>query len=259
MIAAVLIGLAFAWTNEYPPLYRAEPVEIDSLLADARWAGLDLEGKLLALSRLRVGTPYALGSLGEEAGPDRDPLFRLDLADCTVLVVTDAALLHARSLDDARAWMRRIHYRDGEPSYATRYHFTIDRIGSSPYFEEITARAAPDSLLRTVRVHLNRTEAGGRLLEIPWSRKIAARYLPSALVTEEILDRLPAACGVAFVSERNIPRGFLVSHEGVLLERRLLQHASSAKGSVIETPLLAYLGAGGGGAAFDGVVFFAFR
>ncbi len=259
MIAAILIGLAIGWVNDYPPLDRAKPAEVDSLLADARWAGLDLEGKLLALSRLRVGTPYALGCLGEESGRDRDPLFRLDLADCTVLVVTDAALLHARSLEDARAWMRRIHYRDGEPSYATRYHFTIDRIFSSPFFEEIMDQAAPDSLLRTVEVHLNRKEGGGRLLDIPWSRKIVARYLPSSLVTEEALDRLPAACGVAFVSEKNVPTGFLVSHEGVLLERRVLQHASSAKGMVIETPLLAYLGKGGGGAGFDGVVFFAFR
>ncbi|MBM3319393.1 MAG: DUF1460 domain-containing protein [Candidatus Eisenbacteria bacterium] len=259
MIAALILLLPLAWVGEFPPLHRAERSEVDRLLRDERWAALDHEEKLLALARLRVGTPYALGCLGEEAEPDRDPLFRLDRADCTVLVVTNAALLRARSLDDARARIRSVHYRDEIPSYASRFHFTADRIVSSPFFADITRDAAPDSLLRLVRVLLNRKASGEALLPIPWEREMEMRYLPTARVTEEVLDRLPRACGVAFLAEKNIPNGFLVSHEGIVLGRRVLHHASSEAGEVVEVPLLSYLKRPSGADRFDGVLFYAFR
>ncbi|MFH1680342.1 MAG: N-acetylmuramoyl-L-alanine amidase-like domain-containing protein [Candidatus Eisenbacteria bacterium] len=259
MIGALLL-LSLALTREASPLLdRPDPAAIDSLLRGERWAALTTEEKLLALAPLRVGTLYALGCLGEEAEPDTDPLFRLDRADCTVLVVTDAALVHARSLDDARTAIRRIHYRDGTPSYAARYHFTTDRISSSPFFEEITSRAGPDSLLQAVRVFLNRKENGEPLLPIPWEREMIVRYLPCELLNEEVLDRLPPACGVAFVAEKNVRNGFLVSHEGLLLGRRTLHHASAGAGRVVEVPLLAYLQPSSGAFRFDGVLFFAFR
>lgn len=259
MIAALFAGLALSWLAEYPPLFRAEPAVVDSLLADERWVRLGKEEKLLALARLRTGTPYALGCLGEEAPPDTDPIFRLDRADCTVLVVTDAALLGARSLEEARALTRAIHYRDGVPSFATRFHFTSDRIASSPWFEEITASAVPDSALVPIRVTLNRKASGEALLPIDWSRERTMRYLPAGRIDERILDRLPRACGVAFVDESNARSGYLVSHEGILLERRTLHHASSAAGAVVDIPLLEYLRDAEGGTRFDGVLFFSFR
>jgi hypothetical protein len=259
MIAALVLLLPLAWIGEFPLLHQAERSEVDRLLRDERWAALDREEKLLALARLRVGTPYALGCLGEEEEPDTDPLFRLDRADCTVLVVTDAALLRARSLDGARAWIRRVHYRDETPSYASRFHFTEDRIVSSPFFADITPNAAPDSLLRPVRVFLNRKASREALLPIPWEREMEIRYLPTSRVTEEVLDQLPLACGVAFVAEKNIPHGFLVSHEGIVLRRRVLHHASSEAGEVVEVPLLSYLKRPSGVGRFDGVLFYAFR
>jgi hypothetical protein len=259
MIVPVLLAASLAWTGACPPLFRAPPGAIDSLLSDERWAALTVEERLLALAPLRAGTPYVLGCLGEGREPDPDPVFRLDQADCTVLVMTDAALVHARSLAEAVEWMARIHYRDGIPSYATRLHFTVDRILSSPFFEDLTAKVAPRGALRSVRVHFNRRKGGEPLLAIPWSRRALVRYLPAEEVTEEVLDRLPRACGVAFLAEKNIEKGFLASHEGLLLEGRTLHHASSASGRVVNVPFLAYLRGDGPEPRFDGVLFYAFR
>lgn len=258
MIGNILAALAIAWAGSFGPLHEAAPDRIDSLLGDPRWEALSPETKLLVLADLRLGTPYALGTLGEGRGADPDPIFRLDEADCTVLVMTDAVLLHARSLAECVPWMERIHYRDGVPSYESRYHFTADRIFGSRHFRDITGSALPDSLLREISATLNRNERGKRLLPIPWEREITVRYLPSDRVTPEILDRLPEACGVAFLDEKNGERGFLVSHEGILLSRRTLHHASSTAGRVTEVPLLSYLFPEDGVARFDGMLFFRF-
>ncbi|MBN1825312.1 MAG: DUF1460 domain-containing protein [Candidatus Eisenbacteria bacterium] len=254
MIAAALLGLCLGWTSGYPLLYEAPPERIDALLRDPHWTVLGVEEKLAALARLRIHTPYRIGCLGEGRDPDRDPLFRLDETDCTVLVVTSAALLHAGSLEEAEGAIRRIHYRGGQPSYENRYHFTLDRITASPFFEEITARAAPDSLLEGITVRLNRDSAGGRLLPIDWEREVTIRYLPARRMNRTVAARLPSACGIAFLRLANVPKGYLVAHEGILLDGDRLFHASSRAGRVVESPLFDYLENTG----FDGLLFYRF-
>lgn len=258
-MTGALLAAALTWTAAYGPLHEAPAARVDSLLADSRWRALSAEEKLIALAPLRVGTPYALGCLGEETPPDEDPFFRLDRADCTVLILTDAALLHATSLADARSWIERIGYRGVPASYENRYHFTADRITASPDFQDLTPALLPDSLLREVHVVLNRAEGGAPLLPIPWERDLRIRYLPASSLDGSILARLPAACGVAFVSEANIPRGFLVSHEGLLLGHEILHHASSSAGRVVDVPLLKYIRRVDGAFRWDGLIFFNFR
>ena len=239
-----------------PPVTGTFRSRIESLLGSDDWTASGGVERLKRLASLRTGTPYELGCLGEAEEPDRDPLFRLDKADCTVLVLTDAALVRSRSLDEAVDWMKKIHYRDGVPTYRSRFHFTVDRLLSSPAFREITAECFPDSLLRTVEVHLNRDARGETLLPIEWERFVSVRYLPSRLLTTDLLDLLPDACGVAFVDRKNVDRGFLVSHEGILLDQTRLHHASSSAGKVIETDLLDYIRTGEESSRFDGVLFF---
>jgi len=117
----------------------------------------------------------------------------------------------------------------------------------------------PESLLHAVAVVLNRTAEGKELLPLSWERAVVVRYLPAGLLTEEVLRRLPPACGVAFVREENGARGFLVSHEGILLGGLTLVHASSRAGEVAAVPLLEHVRGGDGGSSCDGVLFFRFR
>jgi hypothetical protein len=49
-----------------------------------------------------VGAPYLLSPLGEGAGPDPDPRFRLDAFDCMTFVETAVALGSASSLEEGR-------------------------------------------------------------------------------------------------------------------------------------------------------------
>ena len=95
--------------------------------------------RLKALSILRLNTPYKVGCLGEESGRDDDPIFRLDVADCTVFVLTNVALLHSQTVAEARGMMAILNYQsDSDITFENRLHFTINRNEVVKYFKDIT-------------------------------------------------------------------------------------------------------------------------
>ena len=251
-----------------PPLHTLAPAALDSLLGGLAARDPEFADRLRALALARVGAPYALGTLGEENAEDPDPVFRVDEADCTVLVLTTAALAHARSAVEARAWMGPLNYRrqgDAFPArYDTRLHFTEDRITASPLFRDLTPVVAAPAERKTVRVVLNRDATGKELLPLGWERALDVEYIPAAALAA-VLPRVPAVAGIAFVRESNVKRGFFVAHEGFLLDGRTLLHASQEVGRVATVDVLAYLSrsadpdpAKRGLPRFDGVLVYAF-
>jgi hypothetical protein len=194
----------------------------------------------------------------------------VDEADCTVLVLTTAALAHARSAAEAERWMGPANYRrqgDGFPAtYANRLHFTADRLHASPLFADVTTAVARPGELDTVRVVLNRQAAGRALLALDgWERPLDLAYVPAAALPA-VLERAPDLCGIAFVRRSNVARGFLVAHEGFLLDRRCLLHASADAKQVVAVGVLDYLLRTGdpdpsraGEPRFDGALLYRFR
>lgn len=227
-----------------PPLHMLSPAALDSLLGGLPARFPQFEDRLCALARARMGAPYALGTLGEENAEDPDPVFRVDEADCTVLVLTTAALAHARNRAEALVWMGPLNYRrrgDVFPiEYRNRLHFTEDRVTASPLFADLTAAVALPAERKTVSVTLNRNATGEELLPLGWERAITLDYVPAAKLAP-VLPRVPAVCGIAFVREATIPRGFFVAHEGFLLDRHVLLHASKENGKVATVDVLEYL------------------
>jgi len=244
------------------PLWLLPRDSVDARLADWQDEAPDVASRVRAILLARLGTPVRLGCLGEGAPPDTEPVFRLDEADCTVLVLTTAALSHARTLEQAECNMALANYRaegDRRPiTYGSRLHFTEDRLDASPYFCEITTRVVPESLLDAVSLTLNEKENGGSLLPIAWSRPITLHYLPSARATPSLLAKLPRVTGVALVKKAHFKIGLAIAHEGVLLDGKSFVHASSEAHEVVRVPFLEYLRRGDG-YLFDGLVFYEFR
>jgi hypothetical protein len=251
-----------------PPLHTLEPAALDSLLAGLAARCPTFADRLRALALARVGAPYALGTLGEEKAPDPDPLFRVDEADCTVLVLTTAALAHARNTAEARAWMGPLNYRRRGDAFPVRYenrvHFTEDRITATPLFSDLTPAVATPAERKTVHLVLNRSAAGQELLPLGWERAMSLEYVPAARLGA-VLSRVPAVAGIAFVREANVKRGLFVAHEGFLLDRRTLLHASQDVGRVATVDVLDYLlrpadpdPAKRGRPRFDGVLIYGF-
>jgi hypothetical protein len=266
MVCVVLMLAAGSWAGGDPDgwlvrqkkLYQLDRQGLERILAEVHRRYPDFQERLRAIALLRLGTPYKLGCLGEEKGRDPGPLFRVDQADCTVFVLTSSAMAHASTWEGARQMMVRLNYYPGPNPvrYENRIHFTEDRLQTSPYFADITARVAPPTGLRTVSLTLNRKRDGGRLLEIAWEKRITTRFLPWDLVSPQVLERLPATAGVAFVRRKNFDLGLVVAHEGMVLDRRDLVHADSIAGQVRRVKLLDYLTENRG--YFDGVLFYRF-
>jgi len=216
--------------------------------------------RVAAWAFLQVGTPYQLGPLGEEAPPDTQPLITFATTDCAVLNLVSAAMAHAPEAGGERAAMAIANYRGGVVSYATRFHFTTDRLDSCPYYRDVTRRVGGDQT-RVRRVVLNRRADGGRWIPIDWSRPRDVIYVPrehgAKFAAWYDAGRLPEVTGVAFVQESMLSDGLDVVHESLLWKGRTLLHASSRTGHVVTLPWAEYLA--GPGRHHDGFVLFEYR
>jgi len=261
-----------------PPLVRALNLIDPLALADTTLPRLaDLDGdqrvqlaerlaawnvgrRVAAWAFLQVGTPYQLGPLGEEIPPDTDPVIEFQTTDCAVLNLVSAALAHVRDAGGEREAMAIANYRGGRISYATRFHFTTDRLDSSPYYRDITEQVGGHAC-RSRRVVLNRKADGSRWIPIDWSRTRRVRYVPRALGSSfprwHDQGRLPAAMGVAFVQISRMSDGLDVVHESMLWKGRTFLHASSRTGRVVMMPWREFLA--GPGRRYDGFVLFEYR
>ena len=223
----------------------------------ARW---EIDRKVAAWAFLQVGTPYELGPLGEDAPPDTQPVIQFRTTDCTVLNLVSAALAHAGPQRSERSAMGLANYRHGVVSYANRFHFTTDRLDSSPYFRDITRRI-DRNLCRTRAVVLNHRADGRPWIPISWSRRRLVSWLPreagDRFARWHDEGRLPDAVGVAFVQTRTFSDGLDVVHESMLWKGRTFLHASSVTGRVVTMDWKEFLA--GPGSRYDGFVLFRYR
>jgi len=254
----LLTEINWQWTNHQKKLYELPSTEINSILKDLQLRFPQKSERLKALAVLRIGTPYQLGCLGEEAGRDRDPIFRLDVTDCTAFVLTNVALLHSQTIDEAREMMKFLNYRpNSEITFENRLHFTTDRNTVSPYFRDITGANLCVCKLKTKEVTLNKIKSDGkRLIDIDWEKEIVLKYIPNEYITKELFQNLPKAIGLAFIKEGDEETGLDVRHEGFLFDGQFLFHATPTEGKVVEVDFFEYYFGKEGNPRFDGVIFF---
>jgi len=247
------------WVNGQKKLYQLTSAETNLILKELWERFPDKDERLKAISILRLGTPYQLGCLGEESGPDKDPIFRLDVTDCTAFVLTTTALLHSQNLEEAKEMMKFLNYQpNSEVTFENRLHFTTDRNAASPYFGDISGRFLCGCSLKQVQVTLNKIKPDGqRLIDIDWEKEMVIKYIPNQYITEKLFSKLPAAIGIAFVKEGDEKIGLDVKHEGILFDGQLLFHATSVRGEVVAEDFFEYYFVKDGKTPkFDGIILF---
>jgi len=247
------------WLEKQKKIYQSSPTEINSILKELWERFPNEDERLKAIAILRLGTPYQLGCLGEESGRDKDPIFRLDVVDCTVFVLTTVALVHSQDLEKAKKMMRFLNYRpDSEMIYENRLHFTTERNMISPYFQDITEEIAGKEKIITKKVILNRIKKDGtRWINIDWEKEMLIKYIPNEYITKEFLFGLPKSVGIAFVKEKYFETGLDVVHEGLLFDRELLIEASSIEKKVLRKDFYDYyFNEDDSTPKFDGVVLY---
>jgi hypothetical protein len=258
-IAENLLKANWQWVDEQKKLYELSPAEINPILEELWERFPNKAERLKALSILRLGTPYQLGPLGEESGRDKDPVFRLDVTDCTAFVLTDVALLHSQSLEEAKGMMKFVNYQppNFEITFENRLHFTTDRNTVSPYFRDITAEIAGLDKVREKKIILNKIKTDGkRLIDINWEKEIVIKYIPNEFITKEFLKKFPKTIGIAFVKEGDEEIGLDIRHEGFLFDDHLLVHATPTEGKLVEIDFFEYYFGKEGNPRFDGIILF---
>lgn len=231
------------------------PAQLVEALSSAPAGG----ARAAAATRPLVGAPYVLSALGEGAGPDPDPRFRLDAFDCLGFLETAIALGSSRSLDEASRALDDVRYGDA-PALEARNH-------------EVQAQWIPANLAKGWIVELTRPLAGDRALAAP-ARFTAARWralhaagraidgLPPgrepvgtfelwAVPPAELAalgPRIPEGAAIFVVRADEPGRCTRVSHVGLVVagpagERRV-RHAttspSAGSGRVVEEPLAVF-------------------
>ncbi len=233
-------------------IFEMTEEELDAFLESTN--SLGLEERLKKIIKARTGTPYVLGPLGEGKGKDPNPVFRVDVSDCTVFVLTTVAMANSSSTKEAEEAMEAINYYPaGEVSYDNRLHFTTYRNSVSPYFKDITREI---NKAESKTVVLNRQRGvEGRIIDINFEETMTVYYVPSSVLSEEALMQLPSVSGVAFLRHGDENIGLDVRHEGFLINGKQIVHASNERGEVVKENFFEYL-FNNGVARFDGVIFF---
>src|SRR6266545_2017715 len=137
-----------------------------------------------AATRAFVGAPYAPSPLGEGAGRDPDPRFRLDAFDCMTLVETAVALGSASSLAEARVALDDVRYA-GAPTYVRRNHEVLSQWipanVAKGFVAEATA-ALPRGARRAVKEYTpaSRSAASRSGSSRPTRRPLSPRASPRA-------------------------------------------------------------------------------
>ncbi len=245
------------WLEKQKKIYQLSPEKLKLFLKEFWQKFPEKQERLKALAVLRLGTPYQLGPLGEEKGRDKDPIFRIDVTDCTTFILTTVALLHSSSTEEAREMMKFLNYRAEEITFEGRLHFITDRNDVSPYFKDITQEVIQLDKIKQKDVILNEIkEDGKRLIDIDWGKSTIINYIPHHHITQEFLKGLPGAVGIAFIKENDTAIGLDVAHEGFLFDGKTLIHASLVQGKVIGENFLDYYFSKQKIPKFEGIILF---
>ena len=251
----------YAWISELPKPWLVQQEQLADILPQFHKRYPDYKARLRALAYWRIGTPYKIFNLGEEQKPDTDPIFRLDVSDCTSHILTTMSLANSQSWQQARSSMIDIHYKPIDeqvsPTYASRWHFTSDRILHHPMTPEITEQHVPIDAQMIAEVTLNMQQDGSEFLNLDWSQSVRVRYIPNQQITIELLAQLPDFIGIAFVKQSYFKMGIITAHEGMLIDQKYLLHAGQDAGETVKQDFMEYYFTKNG-AKFDGIMLYDF-
>ncbi|MBN4080911.1 DUF1460 domain-containing protein [Caldithrix abyssi] len=249
--------------SSLPNPWTLSESEISEILPQFHKKYPDFHDRLKAFGLWQVGKPYKLFCLGEESGQDTDPIFRLDVSDCTVHVLTNLATVQSHSWEEAKRNLIKIHYKPDEtgnssPTYESRWHYTSDRIQENPYTRKITNSLLDPDHMATVEIILNQKSDGSEFLNLGWKKKTTVTYIPNKSINEVLLKKLPPVAGVAFIRKAWFKMGLVVAHEGMILDRKNIIHASSEYGQTVNMDFMEYYFREDG-PLFDGALFYSFH
>ena len=247
---------------EQPHFKDMSEAQIAQSLVQIHKAHPLLPDRILAVSGALLGIPYRLGPMGEgpEGEFDRSPTYSFKELDCTTFVEEIMALSLESDLDQAKALLQKIRYKDGKVSYETRNHFPEvdwrDNNEAAGFLKDITRDAAGD---RTVVMHkliskrawyishtlndikgfsdLPKTELDAKLkrmqtLSEQFKDQVSTiAYVPLAALPE-VMDKIPSGTVANLVRENLPDKPQSITHQMIIVVRdgqHYVRHAAYGK------------------------------
>jgi hypothetical protein len=209
-----------------------------------------LTERFVEATRLLLGTPYHDGPLGEgdAGGPDPDPRYDFDRADCVTYLEESLALSLASDGTHFLEALDAIRYRDGRVDYADRNHYMVrDWIPANEWLVEDVTKDVGGPLTQTVhrtidRARFLREHGAEPRLGLDDPRELEIEIIPvDALAKVE--PALRSGDLVFWVGKRE---GICVVHTGLAVRNEdgtlLHRHASSKAGRALDESFADYAG-----------------
>ena len=112
-----------------------------------------------------------------------------------------------------------------------------------------------NEVIKPIEIELNKKQNGKQFLDLGWTSKELINFIPLEKVNQNILNKVPKICGVAFIKKSYFKNGIVIAHEGYLINRKNLIHASSKEKMTVNVDFFTYLFEKEKG-RFDGVMFY---
>lgn len=186
-----------------------------------------------------LGVPYEEATLVGSLDTLEELVIRLDSVDCFTYIDYVEAMRLSRSFEGFKEQLRRVRYKPGHISYATRNHFFTDWI-ETPRVMDVSAHIGRIEAQKVVKT-LNRKSDGSLFLPGIPERMREVTFVPARALDEETLDRLHTGDYVGIYTETE---GLDVSHAGIVVRhegRVSLRHASSIERMVVDQDLRGYM------------------
>lgn len=270
LIAALL--LTFLFHNDFAEFpikkfHQFSPEKITQLLPELFQKYPNFEDRLKAIALARLGTPYDLKATGDGSGFEAAPIFRTNVTNCTIFVLTNIALASSKTYQQAESAMVKLNYYpvptgQNPVYYENRIHFTTDRLLTSKYFELITTKIAKQGELDTIKLTLNRQNDGSFFLPVAWEKYVELPFIPQKHITAKLLKNLPAVCGVGIIRQGLFSKGIIVAHEGLVFDGKNFVHASRDANKVIQQDFYLYTQKkqkGSGKPVCDGIIIYSVK
>lgn len=242
LAGALTTALLLTQTPQAPaPLtaggWAALSVEQRAALLEAAELEAPLSRRLLRVSERFIGTRYLASPLGEGAGVDPDPTFRLDAVDCLTFVEQTLALGLARSDEEVAPLLERLRYAS-TPVYEDRNHLMeaqwLPNNVRKGFLADVTRRYGGGDVVQVQKRLTSRTwtSKSSQELALPREKQLTGTFKLNMLPLERVMAHarsLPSGT-ILIILRDDLPlKATRITHLGFVVQkgkRTYLRHAA---------------------------------
>jgi len=196
----------------------------------------DFQTRLKYISENYLDNPYQKNPLTEI---DNLPALRLFETDCVTFVINTLALSAANNANEfIKIYSKFLYYFVDNINFNTRIHFTEERLKYNHCFRQFNFQELKSAEISQDCCLNRNTIKSAKLIDISFEKFFEWKVYSLNIDKKKIIDFFnnakPLFCGIAFIKSANRNAGYLVAHEGLIIDNRLF-HSSIKTNHITST------------------------